>query len=74
MADRCTADPTAVPWLLLNAQAATGPGVFDRVTHIQRINTVGGIAPSHAGGSINEEARVPYTTEYLFYRATGISE
>jgi hypothetical protein len=44
-----------------------GPGVFMGVTFIQRLNTAGGIAPSR-DGTLGEEARVPYTTEYLFYR------
>ena len=67
VAERCTADPNAIPWLLLNA-VAEGPGIFHRVTHIQRVNTVGGKEPTHAGVA-GEVARVPYTTEYYFYRA-----
>jgi len=39
------------------------------VAYIQRVNTVGGNAPSYAGSTVGEEARVPYTTRYLFYRA-----
>jgi hypothetical protein len=34
---------------------------------IQRVNTVGGIAPSTLGTFVGQEARVPYTTEYFFY-------
>jgi hypothetical protein len=66
--DRCTPDPSAIPWLRLRTVSATGPGIFRRVTFIQRVNTVGGLAPSEPGAVIGEEARVPYTTEYLFYR------
>ena len=65
--DRCTPDPNAIPWLLLGA-VAEGPGLFHRVTYIQRLNTVGGLAPAAPGTSVGQEARVPYTTEYLFYR------
>ena len=65
--ERCIVDPNAIPWLLLSA-VSEGPGIFHRVTHIQRVNTVGGNAPGYAGKT-GEEARVPYTTEYLFYRA-----
>jgi hypothetical protein len=39
------------------------------VTHIQRVNTAGGIAPATPGSIVGQEARIPYTTEYLFYRA-----
>ena len=66
--ERCTPDPNAIAWLLLGA-VAEGPGVFHRVTHIQRVNTVGGNAPAAPGSFVGEEARVPYTTEYFFYRS-----
>jgi hypothetical protein len=65
---RCTPDPNSIQWLLLGAVRSKGPGVFKGITFIQRLNTVGGIAPAGPGSSIGEEARVPYTTEYLFYR------
>lgn len=67
--ERCTPEPTAIPWLLLQSVATDGPGIFDRVTYIQRVNTVGGLAPATPGSTIGAEARVPYTTEYYFYRA-----
>ncbi|HEY9229209.1 MAG TPA: DUF3455 domain-containing protein [Gemmatimonadaceae bacterium] len=67
--DRCTPDASAIPWLSLAAVSAEGPGVFHRIIFIQRVNTVGGMAPSASGSVIGEEARVPYTAEYFFYRA-----
>ena len=67
--DRCTPNPNAIPWLILRAVSAQGPGVFDSVTHIQRASTSGGNAPSNPGNVVGEEARVPYATEYFFYRA-----
>jgi hypothetical protein len=68
--DRCTADPNAAAWLLLAAvpDEGKGPGVFHGVTRIQRVNTVGGVAPSTPGAFVGDEARIPYTTEYFFYR------
>jgi uncharacterized protein DUF3455 len=66
--DRCTADPNAVQWLSL-AAVSEGPGVLSRVTFIQRVNTVGGKAPSTAGAVVGEETRIPYSAEYFFYRA-----
>jgi hypothetical protein len=66
---RCTPDPDDIPWLLLKAVHTEGPGIFHRVTFIQRLYTEGGIAPTYVGGSVGEEARVPYTAEYFFYRA-----
>ena len=65
---RATPDPTAIPWLLLRAESADGPGVLSRVTHVQRLYTTGGLAPAGPGEEAGEEARVPYTAFYLFYR------
>ncbi len=67
--ERATPDPTAIPWLKLKATASQGPGIFKGITFIQRVNTVGGLAPSEPGDEIGEEVGVPYTAEYYFYRA-----
>jgi hypothetical protein len=67
--ERCTPDADAVPWLLLDVVSQEGAGIFHRVRFIQRVNTTGGNAPSTPGSFIGEEAQVPYTTEYLFFRA-----
>ena len=66
-----TVDSTAIPWLLLRTVSAEGPGIFHRVTFIQRVNTAGGKAPAAPGSVVGEEANVPYTAEYFFYRATN---
>jgi hypothetical protein len=66
----CTPDSTAIPWLKLAAIFSQGPGVLDGVTFVQRLNTVGGVAPSNPGTAVGEEADVPYTAEYFFYTAT----
>lgn len=66
---RCTPDANSIPWLLLGAVSSTGPGVFDGVKFIQRINTTGGTAPVQPGTRIGETSNVPYTAEYLFYQA-----
>lgn len=66
----CSPDPaTAIPWLLLKTVSTDGPGIFHQVTYIQRVNTVGGLAPAAPGSFVGAEARVPYTAEYYFYRA-----
>ena len=71
-----TADPSAIPHLLLKAKAHRGAGVFARVTSIQRLNTVGGRAPMDGcgEGDIGRRTRVRYTATYYFYedaRATS---
>jgi hypothetical protein len=39
-------DSNAIPWLLLTAKSTSGNGVFTRTNSIQRIDTIGGKAPS----------------------------
>lgn len=64
-------DPQAIPWLLLDATPAGAPGRFSGVRSIQRLQTIGGLAPArpcdaaHAG----EQARVPYRAVYVFFAA-----
>jgi len=69
MVPAVTVDPTAIPWLLLDAVLTEGPGVLEPTTYIQRVNTAGGLAPAALPTAAGEGARVPYTTEYYFYRA-----
>jgi hypothetical protein len=64
----CTPDPTAIPWLKLRSLSSDGPGVLNGVTFIQRVNTVGGIAPSTPGTTVGQEADVAYMAEYYFYK------
>ena len=66
--ERCTVSASAIPWLSLTAVSSEGPGIFDGVTFIQRLNTVGGTAPATAGTSVGQIVNLPYTTEYYFYR------
>jgi hypothetical protein len=63
----CIADAASIPWLALTA-TPDGPGIFEKVKFIQRLNTVGGRSPSAPGTVVGQEARVPYTSDYLFYQ------
>lgn len=69
LSKRCDVDPADIPWLLLDAVRNVGPGVFSSVTHIQRVNTVGGQIPAGNGSYPGEVRNVFYTAEYFFYRA-----
>jgi hypothetical protein len=68
-------DPGAIPWLLLEAKEHAGSGAFSTITHVQRLDTVGGVAPSegcdaaHAGA----EVRAPYEATYAFYYPTALA-
>lgn len=64
----CTPDAYSIAWLRLQSVSTNGPGVFNSVTYIQRVNTQGGVAPSFPGASIGTAVEVPYTAEYYFYR------
>ena len=59
----------AIPWLLLTAKSVGVEGSFSRVTSIQRVSTVGGVAPK-AGCSqaaAGTSARINYTADYYFF-------
>jgi hypothetical protein len=70
-------DSTAIPWLRLRVTSATAGSDGDRLDaakFIQRINTVGGVAPPAAdcnGTTLGQVAEVPYTADYVFWKATG---
>ena len=61
---------SAIPWLLLAAKATTGTGTFSATKSIQRVATVGGMAPAEPCTSSNLRyiARVEYKATYYFYR------
>lgn len=64
----CAKRADAIPWLRLVGTPGATRGLFRRVTVIQRVNTTGGLSPATPGAAAGEEARVPYTAEYYFYR------
>lgn len=59
----------AVPWLLLATKSNGPEGRFSKVTSIQRVNTVGGVAPAAecTRESAGTTARVQYTADYYFF-------
>jgi hypothetical protein len=65
-----TVDATAIPWLLLRAASTEAPGIFEGTTFVQRVNTTGGLAPATPPTQDGQEARVPYTADYYFFRAS----
>jgi hypothetical protein len=67
IAEHASRDPNAVAWLLLEAKSHEGDGILSKVTFIQRIRTVGGMPPPTAGAKNGDEARVPYSADYVFY-------
>ena len=61
--------PDAIPWLLLGAKSAGTKGAFSNVTSVQRVNTVGGIAPKTgcSQAAVGKPARIDYTADYYFF-------
>jgi hypothetical protein len=68
---KAVVDPSAVPWLEINAKPGSAMGSMKEVTIIQRVKTTGGVpeAGELNEGNMGKEFRVPYTAEYLFYGA-----
>ena len=66
-------DAGAIPWLLLNVTGHSGSGALSRVTTIQRIHTVGGLAPASGCADPNRdvEFKSSYTADYYFYVPRG---
>jgi hypothetical protein len=63
----CSPDSSAIPWLLLESVSSDGPGIFGKVSYVQRLNTAGGLKPSGPGAEVGETRRIPYSAEYFFY-------
>jgi hypothetical protein len=74
--DPAVVAPGAVPWLLLEIsgrqRGPAGGSWLSQARYIQRIKTSGGVAPA-AGCAVAADlgaiALVPYTTDYVFFRA-----
>jgi Protein of unknown function (DUF3455) len=64
------ANAGAIPSLLLSAKSAGGPGKLQKITSIQRLNTVGGVAPDAGctAAELGKQARVYYTADYTFFQ------
>jgi hypothetical protein len=62
-------DPDGVDWLLLAALSTAGNGLFNGVTHIQRLYTDGGKPPPEGCDQANNqtEVLVEYSAQYFFY-------
>jgi len=66
-ADAPAAD--AIPWLLLATKSDGPEGSFSKVTSIQRVSTVGGVAPKTgcSQATVGTPARIHYTADYYFF-------
>ncbi|HUP31196.1 MAG TPA: DUF3455 domain-containing protein [Usitatibacter sp.] len=64
------AGPGNLPWALYRTQSTTGAGLFNGVTSVQRVNTIGGAAPATGctDTSLGTETRVAFTADFYFYK------
>jgi len=59
----------AIPWLLLSARTEGTEGAFGRVSSVQRVNTVGGMAPGTgcAASTVGQRVRMAYRADYVMF-------
>jgi hypothetical protein len=70
-----SATANSIQQLLLSTVPDAGvTGLFSPVTAVQRLNTVGGVAPASGCDSttVNSTVAVPYTATYYFYSGANI--
>jgi hypothetical protein len=61
---------TAIPYQLVKANPAMGTGAMTGVSYIQRVATVGGVAPAAACDqtAMGRKEKVRYQADYIFYK------
>jgi hypothetical protein len=60
----------SIPFQLVQTAPAMGSGPFNGVTYIQRVNTMGGVAPSIpcTAATIGTRQTVGYSADYVFFK------
>lgn len=61
-----------IPLQLVKANPATGAGMLQGISHIQRVATQGGVAPARAcnGAAAGQREVVRYQADYIFWKAS----
>ena len=67
------AAPGSIPLQLVKANAASGAGMLSGTTYIQRVATMGGVAPAAAcaQGNVGTKQVVKYQADYIFWRSVA---
>ena len=71
----------SIPWVLLNVkdtgtQAGPTGDRLTKTTFMQRVNTVGGLAPAVgclSSADLGHQAFIPYTADYFFYKKSKVN-
>jgi len=66
------AGPANIPHQLVKANPASGNGMMNGISYIQRVATVGGIAPPTTcdSGKVGVKQNVRYQADYIFWKAS----
>lgn len=68
LAQQPSTTSASIPQLLLETHSTAGNGTLASIRYVQRVHTVGGLAPSAPCSTEHETGSSPYLAEYIFYR------
>ncbi|MGF6575112.1 hypothetical protein ABH945_007241 [Paraburkholderia sp. GAS333] len=68
LAQQPSATPASIPQLLLETHSTAGSGTLSAIRYVQRVHTVGGLAPSASCSTEHQTGSSPYLADYIFYR------
>jgi hypothetical protein len=58
----------SIPQLLLETKSTAGSGALSAVRYVQRLDTMGGVAPTEDCATEHELGRSPYVARYVFLK------
>lgn len=68
LAQQPSETPASIPQLLLETHATGASGALADVRYVQRLHTVGGLAPQAPCSTEHQIGSSPYLADYVFYR------
>jgi Protein of unknown function (DUF3455) len=68
LAQQASSTPASIPQLLLETHSTSGVGTLSAIRYVQRVHTVGGLAPTAPCSEEHETGNAPYLANYVFYR------
>ena len=63
-----SATPDSIPQLLLQTKNVAGSGILAGIRYVQRVDTVGGLAPAKGCTGEHQIGQSPYLARYIFLR------
>ncbi|PQV54059.1 DUF3455 domain-containing protein [Paraburkholderia sp. BL21I4N1] len=68
LAQQPSETPASIPQLLLETHGTGASGTLAEVRYVQRLHTVGGLAPQAPCSTEHQVGSSPYLADYVFYR------